>query len=44
MRGEIAALALEVVRKVMASCPPMACWSRLAETAARDMLPTQTMS
>jgi len=44
MRGEIAALALEVVRKLMAQLPADGVLVALAETAARDMLPTQTMT
>jgi type III secretion system HrpE/YscL family protein len=44
MRGEIAALALEVTRKVLAQLPADAVLVGLAETAARDMLPTQTMT
>lgn len=44
MRGEIAALALEVTRKVLAQLPADAVLVGLAETAAHDMLPTQTMT
>lgn len=44
VRGEIAALALEVTRKVLAQLPADAVLVGLAETAARDMMPTQTMT
>jgi flagellar biosynthesis/type III secretory pathway protein FliH len=44
MRSEIAALALEVTRKVLAQLPADAVLVGLAETAAHDMLPTHTMT
>jgi len=44
LRSEIATLALEVVRKLMAQMPADPVLVALAETAARDMLPTQTMT
>jgi hypothetical protein len=44
VRGEVAALALEVVRKMIGGLPADAVLVGLAETAASDMLPTQTMT
>jgi flagellar biosynthesis/type III secretory pathway protein FliH len=44
MRIEIAALALEVTRKLMAQLPADGVLVALAEAAARDMMPTQTMT
>jgi flagellar biosynthesis/type III secretory pathway protein FliH len=44
MRGEIAALALEVTRKVLSQLPADGVLVALAESAANDMLPTQTMT
>jgi type III secretion system HrpE/YscL family protein len=44
LRGEVAALALEVVRKMIGHLPDDAVLVGLAETAASDMLPTQTMT
>lgn len=44
VRGEIAALALQVVRKVLGQVPADGVLAALAETAARDMLPAQTLT
>ncbi len=43
-RGEIAALALQVVRKVMGQLPVEGVLSALAATAARDMVPAPSMT
>lgn len=42
--GEIAALALQVVRKLLGQLPADGVLAALAETAARDMLPTQMLT
>lgn len=44
IRGEIAALALQVVRKVLGQVPVEGALTALAATAARDMVPAQTMT
>jgi flagellar biosynthesis/type III secretory pathway protein FliH len=44
VRAEIAALALEVARKLMGQLPPDGALVALAEAAARDMLPAQAMT
>lgn len=44
VRSEIAALALQVVRKVLGQVPADGVLSALAETAARDMLPAQSLT
>jgi type III secretion protein L len=44
MRGEIAALALQVVRKLLGQLPAEGVVAALAENAAREMLPTATLT
>jgi type III secretion system HrpE/YscL family protein len=44
MRGEVAGLALQVVRKLLGQLPADGVLAALAETAAREMLPTQTLT
>jgi type III secretion protein L len=44
LRGEVAALALEVVRKVVGQVDADDVLAALAQTAAHDMLPTQSMT
>lgn len=44
MRGEVAALALQVVRKVLGQVPAEGVLAALAATAARDMVPAQTLT
>jgi type III secretion protein L len=44
LRGEVAALALQVVRKVLGQLPAEGVLTALAETAARDMLPAQALT
>ena len=44
LRGEIAALALQVVRKLLGQLPADGVLAALAETAAREMVPTQTLT
>jgi type III secretion system HrpE/YscL family protein len=44
LSGEVAGLALEVVRKLLGQLPADGVLAALAETAARDMLPTQTLT
>jgi type III secretion system HrpE/YscL family protein len=44
MRGEVASLALQVVRKLLGQLPAEGVLAALAETAAREMLPTQTLT
>lgn len=44
LRGEVAVLALHVVRKLLGQMPVDGVLAALAETAARDMLPTQTLT
>lgn len=44
LRGEVATLALHVVRKLLGQMPLDGIVAALAETAARDMLPTQTLT
>lgn len=44
LRGEVASLALHVVRKLLGQMSLDGVLAALAETAARDMLPTQTLT
>jgi type III secretion protein L len=44
LRGEIAGLALQVVRKLLGQLPADGVLAALAETATREMLPTQTLT
>jgi len=44
LRGDIAGLALQVVRKVLGQLPADGVLAALAETAAREMLPTQNLT
>ncbi|HTT11058.1 MAG TPA: FliH/SctL family protein [Burkholderiaceae bacterium] len=44
VRDEIATLALQVVRKLLGQLPAEGVLAALAETAAREMLPTQTLT
>lgn len=44
LRANVAALALQVVRKIAGQIAPEATLAALAEAAARDMLPSQTMT
>jgi type III secretion system HrpE/YscL family protein len=44
LRGEIAGLALQVVRKILGQVPADGVLTALAETAAREMLPTQNLT
>jgi type III secretion system HrpE/YscL family protein len=44
LRGEIAGLALQVVRKILGQVPADGVLAALAETAAREMLPTQNLT
>jgi type III secretion system HrpE/YscL family protein len=44
LRGEMASLALQVVRKLLGQLPADGVLVALAENAAREMLPTQTLT
>lgn len=44
LRGEVGLLALQVVRRLMGQVAPDAVLAGLAAAAARDMLPTQTLT
>ena len=44
VRGAIAGLALQVVRKLLGQVPADGVLAALAETAARELLPTQTLT
>jgi len=44
LRGDIAGLALQVVRKLLGQLPADGVLAALAENAAREMLPTQTLT